>query len=429
MRFAQPLRALRDLLLPASATRALAHPAFRRWAGADAVSQLGTWAQALALSWLVLDLTGSTTALGATVALQALPLLLLSPWGGALADRLPLRPLVACTQLAQAGIAVVLVLLSMTGTATVPLLELLALLQGVIQVVDGPAHGLFAQQLVPEDDLPNAAAIGSITSSGGRVLGMALAGIGVGALGATALFAVNAASFALVVAVVLTLPAGTVRSPHRAQGEDATVRAGLRYALQRRELLVLLGLVLVTSSLGRNFSVMTAALVRGPLGGGASSYALVSSMFAVGALVGGVVAARLPRLTVRVVLVSAGLAAIGQMVASGSATLLALEVLMVPVAAACVVLDTAVGTHLVLSTPALLRGRVLALRGLVAAAAAAGGAPLLGALSDLLGPRQAMGGAGAVVVAAVLTAALALRALRAGTWVGRLRVRPALAAA
>ncbi|MGZ6804877.1 MAG: MFS transporter, partial [Nocardioidaceae bacterium] len=369
--------------------------------------------------------TGSTAALGVSVALQALPLLLLGPWGGALADRLPLRPLVAATQLAQAGCAVALLVLTVTGTADLLALQALALVQGLVQVVDGPAHGLFGQQLVPEQDLPNAAALGSVSSSGGRVLGMALGGVAVGTVGAPALFAVNALSFAVVVAVVLRLPRGAVRALPRAAASDGSVRAGLRYALDRRELLVLLALVLVSSSLGRNFAVTTAALVHGPLGGGAAAYAAVSTCFALGALLGGLVAARLATLTLRVVLASAGLAAVGQVLAAGSGSLPVLEAVMVPVAAACVVLDTAVGSHLALDTPPSLRGRVLALRGVVSAAAAAGGAPLLGALADLLGPRQALAGAGLVVAVAVVLAAAALRvlAVRAGSWSGWLRVR------
>lgn len=409
-----------SLLCPPSAVRALRHRAFRRWAAADAVSLLGTWAQTIALSWVVLELTGSATALGATIALQSLPLLALGPWGGALADRLPLRRLLAGTQLAQALLALLLAAITLTGTATLPLLSGLALAQGLVQVFDGPAHGLFGQQLVPEQDLPNAAALGSVTSSAGRVLGMALAGVGVGTIGAPALFAVNAVSFAVVIGVVLRLPASQLRPLERAAAGDASVRAGLRYALGRRELLVLLALVLVCSSLGRNFSVMTAALVTGPLGGSASAFAACSTFFAVGALVGGLIAARLRSLAVKAILVSAALAAGGQMLAAGSPALPVLYALMLPVAAACVVLDTAVGAHLTLDTPASLRGRVLALRGVVSAGAAAGGAPLLGAGADLVGARSTMALAGLVVLACVGVAALALQAIRSGSWsVGR----------
>jgi MFS family permease len=412
---------------PTSSFRSLRHPAFRRWAAGDAVSQLGTWGQALALSWVVLELTGSTAALGVALALQSAPQLLLGAWGGALADRLPLRPLVVGTQLAQAGCAAVLALLVWAGTATMPLLFLLALLQGLVQVVDGPAHGLFAQQLVPEEDLPNAAALGSITSSGGRVLGMALAGAALGTIGATWLFLANALTFAAVARLVRRLPAEQVRTLPRAEGDTGSVRAGLRYARGHQPLLVLLALVLVTSSLGRNFTVTTAALVRGPLGGDASAYAICSAAFAVGALVGGLVAARLRQLSVRVVLASAGLAAVGQVLAAGSTSTIMLDALMIPVAGACVVLDTAVGVHLVLDTPAALRGRVLALRGLVSAGAATAGAPLLGTLCELLGPRWTVAGTGLLVLAGVLLAAFALQAIavRSGSWTGWLRGRSA----
>jgi MFS family permease len=395
------------VLFPPSSVRALRHRAYRRWAGADAVSLLGSWAQTIALSWVVLELTGSATALGATIALQSLPLLVLGPWGGALADRLPLRRLLAGTQLAQALLALLLAAVTLTGTATLPVLMGVAVAQGLVQVLDGPAHGLFGQQLVPVEDLANAAALGSVTSSAGRVLGMALAGVGVGTLGAPALFAANAVSFAAVIAVVLTLPNTQLHPLERAAGADASVRAGLRYALGRRELLVLLGLVLVCSSLGRNFSVMTAALVTGPLGGNSSAFAACNTFFAVGALLGGLIAARLRTLALRAILVSAAMAAAGQVLAAGSPGLPVLYALMLPVAAACVVLDTAVGSHLVLSTPAQLRGRVLALRGVVSAGSAAVGAPLLGAGADLLGARSTMALAGVVVLSCVGAAALA----------------------
>ena len=435
MRLAQPgggglRRLLAHALPPPAATRALRHPAFRRWAGADALSMLGSWAQALALSWLVLDLTGSTTALGLSIALQSLPLLLLGPWGGAVADRVSLRPLVAATQGAQGLVAAGLALLALTGTASVGVLQVLSLLLGLVMVVDGPAHGLFAQQLVPEEDLPNATAIGSVTSSGGRVLGMALGGAAVATVGPAVMFGANALSFVVVMALVLRVPAAEIRELPRATAQAGSVRAGLRYALLRQDLLVLLGLVLVTSSLGRNFTVTTAALVDGPLGGGASGFAAVSTFFAVGALVGGLLAARFRALNVRVVLVSAGAAAAGQVLAGGSASLVVLEALMLPVAAACVVLDTAVSAHLMTSTPAAMRGRVLALRGVVSAAAAASGAPLLGALADVAGARSAMSGAGVVVLAAVVAAALALRLLRVqrGSWAGWLGPRHAAVA-
>jgi hypothetical protein len=426
MSFTQ-LRRGASALLPASSVRALRYPAFRRWAGADAVSQLGTWAQALALSWVVLELTGSTAALGLALALQSAPQLLLGAWGGALADRLPLRPLVTATQLAQAGCAGALAVLAWTGTGTVPLLLLLALLQGLVQVVDGPAHGLFAQQLVPEQDLPNAAALGSVTSSGGRVIGMALGGAVLGTVGASWLFAANAVTFAGVARLVHRLPADQIRVLPRAEGDSGSVRAGLRYALGHRALLVLLALVLVTSSLGRSFSVTTAALVQGPLGGDAAAYALCSAAFALGALLGGLLAARLRTLSLRVVLASAGLAAVGQVLAAASPTATVLNALMIPVAGACVVLDTAVGCHLVLDTPPALRGRVLALRGLVAAAAGTAGAPLLGAMCEVLGARLTIAGSGLVVLAGVLAAAVTLRliAVRAGSWTGWLRGRAA----
>ncbi|MDX6267366.1 MAG: hypothetical protein QOD70_2106 [Frankiales bacterium] len=407
-------------VLPATSFRALRHPAYRRWAAADTASQLGTWAQALALSWVVLQLTGSTAALGGTVALQALPILLLGPWGGAAADRLPLRRLLLGTQIAQGVLAVALALLVGLGMASIGSLLVIALMQGLVQVLDAPAHALFTQQLVPEEDLPNAAALGSVTSSTGRVVGMALAGVGLGTLGAPGLFALNAVSFAAVALVVFRVRRQDIRPLPRAAGEDATVRAGLRYVLSRRELTVLLALVLVTSSLGRNFSVMTAALVNGPLHGGSREYAITSTAFAVGALGGALVATRLRALSLRVVLAAAGLAALGQVVAATSAGLSELSAVLVLVAAACVVLDTAIGSHLVLSTPMSLRGRVLALRSLVAAAAGAGGAPLLGWLADTSGARVTMGGAGALVLVSVVWAACRLRlhAVRASSWTG-----------
>lgn len=384
---------------------------FRLWSAANVISVIGTWMQVLAANWLILSATGSAAHMGVGVLLYGIPVLLLGPWGGALADRLPARPLLTITQLLHALVALLLAVTAYAGPDTLlPLVYGALLLGGVVSAMDGPALGRFGSIMVDRSTLAAALAVGSLANSGGRIVGMSLGGLLIAATGPGTLFLLNAGSFLVVVAVLWMLrpvaPGATeardpVEVPDVAHtpgsaGIPTTAWAGVRYVLRDPRIVITLTLAFLLGSLGRNYQVTMAAMSAGPLGGGPEGYGLLSTIFAAGAIVGGLFAAHAGRAGIPV-LMAVGVSISALQFLSGLAPDIRIfGALMLPIAAGAVLIDTVVATRLQLDTPLAVRGRVLAILGAVSAVAGSVGAPMLGWLSDALGPRAALELAGAV---------------------------------
>ncbi|WP_245992768.1 MFS transporter [Prauserella muralis] len=391
--------------------RALRNHNYRLWATADLISVTGTWMQVLGLNWVVLEMTGSATSLGVSVLLSTLPAMLLGPWAGSLADRFPPRRLVLAAESTHLALALVLAYVVWQGLPLGAVYALTAA-SGLIGTFGGPALGRFASQVVPREDLGNALAWNSIVNSVGRVLGMSLAGVLVTAAGQPVLFLINAASFLAVIGTINVMRTREFHPLEVSAPEQAGVRAGLGYLRGRRPLLILFALGFVLSALGRNYQVTMAAMAEGPLGAGAAGYGVLSSVFAVGTVLGGLVTARIRELTMPVLLGAAAVTSVLQALSGYLPGLLGFAALILPIAAGAVLIDTAKSTRLQLDAAEGMRGRMLAIQGTVAAGAGAVGAPLLGWLCERLGPSQALLVAGLVTLAATALAAAASRAPR-----------------
>ena len=376
---------------------------YRLWAAADLVSVAGTWMQVLGLNWLVLSATGSAAGMGLVVMLQSLPVLLLGSWGGALADRLNARPVLIGLQVLRALLAVALVCHG--GTY---LVYAIALASGVIGAFEGPILGRFGSALVPPSALGSALALGSVLSSAGRIGGMALGGILIGVTGPTALFAINAVSYAAVVAALIMMRPAEMRDLPRAEAGKGAVRAGLRYVAGQPVVLVVLALSFVLGSLGRNYQVTMAAMVAGPLQGTSGSYGLLSTVFAVGAVAGGLLLAGSGRSTLRVLLATGFVISVLQFASGLAPNVLGFAALLLPIAAGAVVFDTVVATRIQLDTREDMRGRVLPTVGIVSSLSGIVGAPAVGWLCDTIGARGTLAGAGIVTTVAVLVGGVAL---------------------
>ncbi len=387
-----------------SSLRALRHRDYRRWAAAGTVSVVGTWLQTATQAWLLLQLSGSGAMLGAGVALNALPSLLLGPWAGVLADRFSRRNLLLGTQ----GSFAVLALAHAVGAAadvlTVNGLLVLSLVTGLVAVVDAPAGGALGASLVPEEDLANAMALGSATNSLGRILGMSLAGVVIALTGPGFAFGLNVLSCLPVLFVLWRFPRFAAVASERTERPAAALRAGLRFVADTPQLVWMLGLAFVLGSLGRSYQVTMAIMVDDVLGGGAGAYGVASTAFAVGALIGAVAAAHLGQVTGKVVVLAGLVGAVGQVTSGIAPSLVVFAGLMVGVAAAAVVLDTAVSTRVMTTAPDSLRGRVLAVAGAAGAGAGALGGPALGGISELFGGRAPLLIGGAICLTALAVA-------------------------
>ncbi|MEW2371997.1 MFS transporter [Streptomyces sp. NPDC006656] len=407
--------------------RALRHRGMRWWAAANFVSNVGTWTQLTVQNLLVLQITGSAAVTGLSVSLQAAPGLLLGLAGGAVVDRWSHKVTATVCQALLAAVAFATCLLVALGRLDLPALMALALVTGVVATVDGPACSLLGNGLVPARDVPSAIGVGSLVYSAGRLVGAALAGVTVAAFGTAAAYGVNGLSFLFVASVIPFLRAApdagepAEAPPAGAVEEDCGVRAGLRYFLGRPRLVALAAMNAVSALFGRNYSLTLVVLVTGPLAGNAASFSWVSTTLAAGGIVGAVLGARLRSPGVRLV---AGLTAAGallQVLAGFVPSTALLLVLVLPMAVAESVGDTAQSTLLQTDPPARMRGRVLGAWSTVRTGWGLAAPPLLGLLMEVLGVRAALVGGG-LVIAAAITAGWLLR--RPGSAPRRVQVRP-----
>ncbi|GAA2518389.1 MFS transporter [Pilimelia columellifera] len=398
---------------------------YRLWAGADIVSVAGAWMQIIGINLLVLQLTGSAAAMGVSVLLSSLPTILLGGWGGALADRLPVRPVLLACQVIRMLTAFGLAGAVATGVGGMTVVYGCAVVGGVVTAVEGPALGRFGATLVPAAQLGTALGLGSMISSGGRIAGVAVAGALAASTGTATLFLINGISFVLVIAAVVAVrtaelfdltPGDRPSNTDAAGPRVGSFREGVRYLAAQRTLIVALGLAFLLGSLGRNYQVTMAAMADGPLAAGAAGYGMLSTAFGVGALVGGIAVASRAHLTWRLFLITgAGMSAL-QALSAFSDGVVMFALLMALIGAAAVVVDTIIATRLQLDTPPRMRGRMLGILGITSAAGSMLGAPILGWLCDTIGPAAALELAGIVTLAGAGAAALGMRRWRLRLW-------------
>lgn len=407
--------------------RSLKYRSMRWWSVANFVSNAGTWMQLTVQNLLVLQITGSAAATGLSMSVQAAPALLMSLVGGAAVDRWPRKLTAAVSQALLGAVAFTTAVLVACGGLNLTVLMALAAVTGVIATVDGPACALLGNDLVPPEDVPSAIGVGSLVHSAGRLAGAALGGVTVAFLGTAAAYAANGVSFLFVAAVIPFLrPAyGALRQAAPARrgggaagtgtGQDAvadmTVRQGLMFFMRRPRLVALAGVTGISAVFGRNYTLTLAVLVTGPLAGGAGSFGTVSTVLAVGGIVGAVLGARLRRPSVRLVGMLAAAGALLQVVAGFSPSFAVLLVLVLPMAVVESVSDTAGKTVLQTDPPAHLRGRVLGVWGSVSTGWGLAGPPALGLLMELAGARGALV-VGGLIIAGSIGAGFLLRGRR-----------------
>ncbi|MEV4289494.1 MFS transporter [Nonomuraea bangladeshensis] len=374
---------------------------YRMFAAGGAVSNVGTWLQRTAQDWLVLDLTnGSAAALGTATALQFLPMLLFGMFGGVLADRYPKRPILVAAQSLMAMLALTIGVLTMTGSAQVWHVYVMAFVLGMISCVEVPTRQAFVVEMVGRRDLPNAIALNSSIFNLARVVGPALAGVLIYVLGGTGpIFLVNALTFGAVISSLVFMRASELNPAEPVPRAKGQLREGLRYVVRREELLLPVLLIGFVSMFSQSFSMSIALMAREVFKAGASSFGLASSMFAVGALGGALLAARRAKLTNKVLFAGAiGFGAF-QILTALAPFYPVYLLLLVPTGVALITVNTAANASVQLATSAEMRGRVMGIYMLVFTGGAPLGAPLVGWLSELGGPRLGVLLSGVLVLA------------------------------
>lgn len=383
---------------------------FRLFATGQVISNTGTWMQRVAQDWLVLQLThNSGAAIGITSGLQFLPLLLFSLWGGIIADRYPKRTVLMVTQAAMGALALILGVLAVTGVVRIWQVYALAFGLGLATVVDNPTRQSFVVEMVGRDELRNAIALNSAVFNLARITGPAVAGIVISLVGTSTAFFINAVSY-LAVLISLRLMRQSALHPSeqvaRAKGQ---LRAGLTYVRTRPDLLMTMVLVFFIATFGMNFTVTTALMSRSVFHTGASRFGVASAVFALGALIGALVAARRTRSGMRL-LFSTGLAfGVFEVLSGLMPTFWTFLILLIPTGLMVISFSTAANAAIQLTVAAEMRGRVMGIYMLVFLGGAPLGAPLAGWVAQVFGPRTSLiaGGAIAVLSAVVIGALLA----------------------
>jgi len=375
------------------------------------VSVTGTWMQTVAQSWLVLSLTGSGVDLGITVALQFLPMLLFGLWGGLLADRSDKRKLLIATQVASGLLALLLFGLVATDTVKLWMVYVLAFLLGVVTMIDMPTRQSFVIEMVGPDEVPNAVGLNSAMFNTGRILGPAAAGISISALGIAPSFLANALSYLAVIAALLAMRTDELFRRAPAERRRGEVRAGLRYVWSDPTLRSTLFLVAVLGMFGFNFIVVLPLLARFTFDGGAGLYSMFTALMSLGSLAGALFAASRTEPTRRRLIGSGMAFGVLLLVTAAAPTAWLTGVLLVAVGMAVMLFLATANTTLQLNSDPAMRGRVMALYGLLFLGSTPLGGPLLGWISEAWGPRSGLAIGGVLSLAAALAAA------------GRVRVR------
>ncbi|MFC5997875.1 MFS transporter [Quadrisphaera sp. GCM10027208] len=384
---------------------------YRLWASGAIVSNTGTWMQRVAQDWLVLTVLtqNSGVAVGITTGLQFLPMLLLSPVAGLLADRLPQRRLLMATQALMGLWGLLLGLLVITDTAQLWHVYVLATLLGVTSAIDSPARQTFVAAMVPKEMLPNAVGLNSASFHAGRLIGPALAGALIAALGSTGpVFLINAVSFAAtVVALMLMRPAELFPMERASKGRGA-IREGLRYVRGRPDIMLIMFIVGMVGTFGLNFQLTTALMARLEFDKDAGGYGLLGSIMAIGSLAGALIAARRERPRLRLVVGATAAFGVAATAASVMPTYELFALSLIPVGLASLTLMTAANATVQMSTAPEMRGRVMALYMAIFMGGTPVGAPIVGWVGEVFGARWtiAVGGLVSLAVAGVAVAYL-----------------------
>ncbi|HZO77512.1 MAG TPA: MFS transporter [Solirubrobacteraceae bacterium] len=388
---------------------ALSVPNYRRYFAGQAVSLIGTWMQMTAQAWLVLSLTHSSTMLGLIVALQTLPVLLLAPYGGVIADRIDKRRLMIVLQSAMGLQALALGVLTVTGEVTVWQIGVLASMLGLNNAFENPARQSFMLEMVGGDYLRNAVTLNSVLVNVARVIGPAVAGIMIATLGEGICFLVNASSFAAVVFSLITLNRAALAPTTPAPRARGQLREGLNYVRGTRGLAFPLLMMAAVGCLTYEFQVSLPVMASRGLHAGATGYGFMTAAMGVGAVIGGLLVAAKGRTGTAQLTVA--VTAFG--VAMALATIapnLPFELVALALAGASSIAFMSTGNStLQLRAQANMRGRVMALWFVAFQGSTPIGGPIIGAIIALAGARAGLGVGALTCFAAALIGLAALR--------------------
>jgi len=392
------------------------HRNYRLYFLGQAISQSGTWIDKVAQAWLVLALTHSAFAVGLLAACQFVPFSVFGLMAGVIVDRLDTWRTVIVTQAIRMVIASTLAGIVLAGVVQVWMVYVLAVLTGIVLVLDAPSRQQLTFKMVGRDELPNAVALNSSLFNAARIVGPGIAGLLIAAFGVGPAFAINAASFvAVLVGLLMMDTSNLVAFAPREHLPTlfGSLREGISYARKSAHVRLVLTMLVAISTIAMNFNVLLPVLARQTLASGPGVFGLIAGCFGAGALVGGLLSAALSRASWKAIIAGAGGLGVAELVLAPLHSLGPAIVLLF-IVGICFTLYTANSNAVLqLRAPDHLRGRVIGFYYFAFNGLAPLGGILAGWLAATGGTELAFAVAGAVTALVALTALFQLPHVRA----------------
>jgi MFS family permease len=390
----------------AGAFRALGNFNFRLWTAGGLISNIGTWMQRVAQDWIVLtQLTHrDATAVGIVTGLQFAPQLLLLPWSGLAADRFNQRKLLMLTQASMGVLATALGILTISGHVRLWHVYAFALVFGAAAALDAPVRQTFVGELVGDEHLPNAVGLNSTSFFAGQLIGPAVAGLVIAKIGTGWAFLLNGLSFGAVLLSMYLLRVHELRTNDRAPRAPGAFVEGLRYVWARPDLRSILVMLFLIGTFGLNFPIFISTMAVSVFHTDARGFGLLSSIMAIGTMSGALLSAGRDKPKFGSLLLGSGVFGIGCTLAAFSPGYWWFAAALAVIGVSALTFTTATNSMMQLSTQPTMRGRVMAIRVGVALGGTAIGAPIVGWVANLFGPRWALGVGASSGFAAALVA-------------------------
>jgi MFS family permease len=387
-----------------SAFRSLANPNYRLWAVGALVSNVGTWMQRTAQDWLVLVFLthNNATAVGVVMGLQFGPQLLLLPITGYAADHWDRRKILIATQTAMGLLATGLGVLTLTGVVQLWHVFIFAFLLGSAAAFDAPARQTFVAELVGESNLSNAVALNSTSFNAARMVGPAVAGVMIGAVGTGWVFLINGASYVAVIVSLLMLRRDQLHPSGRGKKAPGGLVQGFKYVGGRADLVAMLVMLFLIGTFGLNFPIFISTMTVKVYGVGASHFGLLSSTLAVGSVTGALLAARREKPRFTLLIFGAALFGLGCTLVAVMPNYILFGLFLVVVGISAQTFTTNTNALVQLTAEPAMRGRVVAIMMAIILGCTPFGAPVVGYVADTFGPRWSL----AVAAASGFVAAL-----------------------
>ena len=385
-----------------SALRAFKHRNYRVLFPASVLSNIGTWAQRIAQDWLVLELTNSAQLLGLITALQFLPSLLLSLYGGVLADRFDKRTLLIITNIGAGLGSLTMGLLVVTGVVEIWHVAVLAFTVGVFSALDAPVRTSFNSELVGHQDIPSAISLNSANFNAGRLIGPAASGFLIVLFGTGVSFLINSITY---VAVVIAL--AMIRKEQLfisvKPNSAAKLKQAVQYVIGQRDIFLVMIAVFFATTFGLNFQIFMAVMATQEFGKGPAEFGILGSVLAIGSFTGVLISARFEHLRVPKYVMLGGIAFGSLLMVTAWMPTYGTFALMLPFVGGMALMTLiAANSYVQTNCEPTLRGRVMGIYLLIFMGGTPFGSPLIGATTDIIGIRPTIALCGGIALLASL---------------------------